>query len=153
MKEADFEQLKKKLAKYCAWQERCSDDVNKKLINLGASKHDMEKIVKWLTDEKYINDSRFAASFARGKFNNNNWGKNRIIAELRARNLDEQIIRDALNEIEENDYLNTIKELALRKWKEIKTDDPFVKKQKTAAFLVNKGYETDLVFRILGKIE
>jgi regulatory protein len=153
MKTADFEQLKKKLAKYCAWQERCSNDVKIKLLNLGASKYDTEKIVKWLTEEKYINDSRFAATFARGKFNNNNWGKNKIIAELRSRNLDEQMIRDALNEIGEKEYLKTIKELALRKWKEIKADDLFMKKQKTATYLVNKGYETDLVFSILEKIE
>jgi regulatory protein len=153
MKTVTYEQLQKKVAKYCAWQERCSHDVKIKLLNLGASKQDTEKIMKWLKEEKYINDSRFAAAFARGKFNNNNWGKMRIISELRARNLDEQIIKDALNEIGENDYLKTIEELALRKWDDIKSDDLFVKKQKTAAFLVNKGYETDLVFKILEKIE
>ena len=153
MKAANYEQLKKKMAKYCAWQERCSHDVKIKLLNLGAEKQDTEKIMKWLKDEKYINESRFAAAFARGKFNNNNWGKIRIISELRARNLDEQTIKDALNEIGENDYLKTIEELASRKWKDVKTDDLFVKKQKTAAFMVNKGYETDLVFRMLEKLE
>lgn len=152
MKAANYEQLKKKVAKYCAWQERCSHDVTIKLMNLDASKQDAEKIMKWLKDEKYIDDSRFAATFARGKFRNNKWGKIRINAELRARKLDEQIIKDALNEIGENDYLNTIEELASRKWKEINTDDLFSKKQKTAAFLVNKGYETDLVFQIIEKI-
>lgn len=141
------------MAKYCAWQERCSRDVKKKLLDLGAEKQDTEKIMKWLKDEKYINESRFAAAFARGKFNNNNWGKIRIISELRARNLDEQIIKDALNEIGENDYFKTLEELASRKLNDIKTDDLFIKKQKTAAFLLNKGYETDLVFRTLEKLE
>ncbi len=153
MEAANYEQLKKKTAKYCAWQERCSHDVKIKLQNLGASQQETEKIMKWLKDEKYINDTRFAATFSRGKFINNKWGKKRIISELRARNIDDQIIKDALNEIAGNDYLKTIEDLASRKWKDIKTDDLFVKKQKTAAFLVNKGYETDLVFRILEKMD
>ena len=153
MKAASYEQLKKKAAKYCAWQERCSHDVKIKLQNLQASEQETEKIIKWLKDEKYINDSRFAASFARGKFNNNNWGRKRIISELRFRNIDEQIIKNALEEIAENDYLKTLEELASRKWNDIKTDELLAKKQKTAAFLVNKGYEMDLVFRILEKIE
>lgn len=153
MKAANYEQIKKKAEKYCAWQERCSHDVKIKLLNLGASQQDAEKIIKWLKDEKYIDDSRFAATFARGKFNNNNWGKQRIIIELRARNIEELLISEALEEIKVNDYLKTLKELATRKWKEIKTEDAFIKKQKTAAFLVRKGYETGLVFRILEKIK
>ncbi len=153
MKALNYEQLKKKAAKYCAWQERSSHDVKIKLQNLGASQQEAEKIIKWLKDEKYVNDSRFAATFARGKFRNNNWGKQRIILELRARNIEELLISEALEEIKVNDYLKTLKELATRKWKEVKTEDTFIKKQKTAAFLVSKGYETDLVFRILQQIE
>ncbi len=153
MKATDYEQLKKKLAKYCAWQERCSYDAGNKLQNLGASKQDAEKIIKWLKNENYINDVRFAEAFVRGKFNNNKWGKIKIISELRIRNLDEQTIKNALKEITESDYLKTLNELASKKWREVKADNLFQKKQKTAAYLANKGFETDLVYSILEKIE
>ena len=147
-----IEDLKKKLAKYCAWQDRCTFEAEKKLTGLGASNTETDKILKWLHEENFINDARFAASFARGKFANNKWGKQRIIAELKARKIEDDLIANAIEEINQEDYEENLKKLALKKWKELKTGDSFTKKQKTASFLVNKGYETELVFSILEKI-
>ncbi|TVQ89657.1 MAG: RecX family transcriptional regulator [Bacteroidetes bacterium] len=147
-----IDNLRKKLAKYCAWQDRCTFEAERKLAELGASKTEMAKTLKWLKDENFLNDARFASSFARGKFVNNKWGKQRIIAELRSRKIEDAFITTAIEEINQKDYAETLKNLALKKWKELKTVDSYSKKQKTAAFLVNKGYEADLVFNILDKI-
>lgn len=143
----------KKAAKYCAWQERCSFDVRKKYIDQGFTPGEIEKLVEWLKTEKYIDDARFAKTYARSKFNNNQWGRKRIMMELKSRDVDASAIDLALNEIKEKDYLQTIEKLAEKKWQQIKTGEIFIKKQKTAAFLVNKGFETDLAIRTIDRIE
>lgn len=143
----------KKAAKYCAWQERCSFDVRKKYIGQGFTTGEIEKLVEWLKTEKYIDDTRFAKTYARSKFNNNQWGRKRIMMELKSRDIDASAVELALNEIKEKDYLQTIEKLAEKKWQQIKTGEIFIKKQKTAAFLVNKGFETDLAIHTVDKIE
>lgn len=153
MTSARLENLMKKAAKYCAWQERCSFDVRKKYIDQGFTPGEIEKLVEWLKTEKYIDDARFAKTYARSKFNNNQWGRKRIMMELKSRDVDASAIDLALNEIKEKDYLQTIEKLAEKKWQQIKTGEIFIKKQKTAAFLVNKGFETDLAIRTIDRIE
>jgi regulatory protein len=147
----DSNQLKLKMARFCAWRERCSRETEEKLIQLGATGRQIGDILKWLAEENYLNDERFARSFAHGKFANNHWGKHRISAELKARKIDQQTIQSAIDLIEDNHYQDTAMRLAKKKWNEIKNEDPFIKKQKVAAYLVGKGFEMDLVWRILEK--
>jgi regulatory protein len=147
----DSNQLKLKMARFCAWRERCSFESEEKLYQLGATDKQSKELLKWLEEENYLNDERFARSFAQGKFSNNNWGKHRILAELKARKIDQLIILAAINLIDDTQYKQTATRLAKKKWNEIKTEDSFIKKQKVAAYLVGKGFEMDLVWKILEK--
>lgn len=149
----DTIQLKQKAAKFCAWRERCSSEVIEKLRQLGATLQQQQQVLQWLQQENYINNKRFAATFARGKFTNNNWGRQRIFLELKSRGIDEADIQKALEEIPENEYLKTLEKLARKKWNETKTDDLYIKKQKTAAFLAGKGYENELLWKMVEKLK
>jgi regulatory protein len=100
----DSNQLKLKMARFCAWRERCSFETEEKLYQLGATGKQIKGIAKWLEEENYLNDERFARSFAQGKFSNNNWGKHRILAELKARKIDQLFIHAAINLIEDTQY-------------------------------------------------
>jgi regulatory protein len=79
----DSNQLKRKMARYCAWRERNTAETEQKLIQLGASSKQVKELLTWLRDENYLNDLRFAISFANGKFLNNHWGRFKISAELK----------------------------------------------------------------------
>lgn len=140
------------MARFCAWRERCTRETEEKLIQLGASGKQVKDLLKWLSEENYLNDERFARSFAQGKFSNNHWGKHRITAELKARKIDNHYIKTAINLIEDNHYEETAVHLAKKKWNEIKTEDSFIKKQKVAAYLVGKGFEMDKVWKIIESI-
>ncbi|MFN3555228.1 MAG: regulatory protein RecX [Bacteroidales bacterium] len=150
--ESAFNQLQQKAARFCAWRERCSSEVEEKLRQLGASAAQQKKLIQWLQQEGYLNDARFARSFARGKFANNHWGRIRIAMELKARHIENTTIEEALIEISENQYLQTMEKICNRKWEELEGKEHFERKQKTAAYLAGKGYELNLVWQIVEKI-
>lgn len=149
----DNNQLKLKMTRFCAWRERCSHETRQKLIQSGASPRQVKEIIQWLMEENYLNDQRFACSFARGKFAYNHWGKQRISAELKNRQIDPLYITEAIELIDEGDYHDAALMLARKKWKDIREKDPFIKKQKTAAYLASKGFELDMVWKIVEKIQ
>ncbi len=148
----ELSELKRKIARFCAWRDRCSIEVEKKLYELEATPLQTKELMKWLNDEKFLDDARFAKSYAYGKFSQNHWGKLRIIAELRHRALEQELINEALKNISENEYTETLESLAGKKFRDIKSNDLFIKKQKTAAYLSSKGFENDLIWKTVETI-
>ncbi|MFW5706838.1 MAG: regulatory protein RecX [Bacteroidota bacterium] len=152
MKSLTVDELKKKLARYCAWRERCSTEAEEKLIALGAGKKHIAEVLKWLVEENYLNDERFAIAFASGKFNYNRWGNFRIAGELAKRGIERKLIDKALSSIEPQAYQKTANMLAQKKYSEVKDDNFHSKKQKTAAYLVSKGFETEIAWKAVNTI-
>ncbi len=138
-----------KAQEYCAYQERCPFDVEQKLHLWGVDKERSKKIIEKLIKENFIDEARYARSFVRGKFLYNKWGKLKITNELRSKKIKKETISTGLDEINDDEYFQTIKTLAQKKETEIKENDLFKKKQKVARFLISRGFEPSLVFEIL----
>lgn len=138
-----------KTQEYCAYQERCKQDVLNKLYSWGVDNTRANKIIEVLINDNFINESRFASSFARGKFYHNKWGKIKITYELCLRKIDETLIQKGINEIPDTEYFAVIKTLIHKKSKEIKEKDKFLKNQKIARYLTARGFEPDIVFSLL----
>lgn len=138
-----------KARRYCAYQERCQSEVRSKLLEWGQKGNTLEDIIAQLISEDFINEERFAKAFARGKFKMKNWGTEKIKAELKRRNISDYCIRQAMHEIENEDVLATVKKLILKKSATIKESSPMLRKNKLAAFLIRKGFESSLVWSIL----
>ncbi len=137
----------KKLQRYCAYQDRCHKEVRTKLLDLGIYGDDLEEIIAELIAENFLNELRFAKSYARGKFRMKRWGKNRIKQELKLRKLSAYCIKKALLEIEEEDYLSTINDLIEKKIKDYKEPNEYKLKNKIALYLINKGYESSIAWQ------
>ncbi len=135
--------------KYCAYQERCHQEVKSKLYDWGLYSEDVDNIIVTLIQEDFLNEERFAASFVRGKFRIKKWGRIKILAELGKRNITEYCKKKGLEEIEEEDYLSTLKEVLRRRASQEKEQVPYVRNQKLAAYLYARGFESDLVWKIL----
>ena len=134
--------LLKKLQHYCAYQDRCHFEVNQKLTQLGADKETADEIFLELLDEGFLNEERFARSIARGKFRIHHWGKNKIIAHLKARFITDPIIQIALTEIEEEAYHQQLQILLKRIFEEKKDLN------RTIQALIVRGYESELVYEM-----
>ena len=143
------DQVLDKMAKYCAYQERCVKDVRDKLKTFEISEEEKTKIFDYLIDNRFVNDERFAKSFVRGKVNQSGWGVNKIRFHLIQKGIDKDIIEEALGQTDEEAYRQRLIEILKTKAKTVKADSDFEKKRKLAAYAIQKGFEGTLVWEIL----
>jgi regulatory protein len=143
------EQALQKLRHYCGYQERSHHEVEQKLWELRVNKAYHEEIVFTLIHEDYLNEQRFATHFAGGKFRMNEWGKKKISYALKEKRVSDYCIQKALNEINYDDYEKILKELAVKKYDSLKNDQYLVRKKKTIDYLLQKGFEFELVNNVV----
>ena len=134
------------MQRYCAYQDRCHQEVRKKLMEMGVYPDWREEVIVELIQENFLNEERFARSFARGKFRMKQWGKLRILRELKQRDISEYCIRKAMDEIEEEDYLKTLQLLIEKKANQLKETDSYKKRNKIVQYLLQRGYESALAW-------
>lgn len=136
----------KKLEGYCAYQDRCHKEVISKLKEMDMIPEAIDIIVGHLIKENYLNEERFARSFARGKFNIKKWGKNRIENELKYRDISKFNIRLAMQEIDPAEYLKSFNSLAKKRLAEIREKNLQKRRKKLADYLLYRGWESGMVY-------
>ncbi|KOS07301.1 recombinase RecX [Flavobacterium akiainvivens] len=146
------EEAKRKMEQFCAYQERCHEEVVQKLRGMRMIPEAIDAVMGHLIEHKFINEERFARSFARGKFRIKQWGKKRIVLELKARGISKYNIDSALQEINPDEYLETFYALAQKQWEATREANLQKKKKKVGDFLLRKGFESNLVFDELARI-
>lgn len=134
-----------KIESWCAYQERCQQEVRDKLYSWGLWTDAVESIICELISRNFLSEERFAIAYAGGKFRIKKWGKQKIKVELKRRNIPEPIIRRAMKEIESEDYANAIEKVLASKWKSEKEKHPLKKKLKVMRYLVSRGFEPELI--------
>lgn len=146
--------IKKKLADYCVYQERSHYEVEQKLKEYTFLDQDERgEIIVWLIHNNFLNEERFALSYTRGKFYQKKWGKIKITQGLKQKKIPNNLINIGLEQINEDDYISTIKELANKKWNTIRESEIFLKKKKLYNYLQQKGYENYFIHEIIENID
>ena len=153
-KQLSKEQALQKLRHYCSYQERCHAEVKEKLYSFGLFKQVVEECISQLIDENYLNEERFAIQFAGGKFRMKQWGRQKIKQALKLKRVSEYCIRKALNEIDEEQYLKTLRKLASQKWESLRAPGitNYVKSQKTTMYLLQRGFEPELIRMVISQM-
>ena len=147
------DQVLDKIAKYCAYQERCVKDVWDKLKSFDIPQEEKEKILDYLLGNRFVNDERFAKSFVRGKINQSGWGLNKIRFHLMQKGIAKDIIDEALGQTDEDLYRQRLIDILKTKSKTIKAETDFEKKRKLAAYAMQKGFEASLVWEVLKELD
>ncbi|BDU23968.1 regulatory protein RecX [Flavobacterium sp. GSB-24] len=142
-----------KLEHFCAYQERCHDEVVAKLYSLKMTSDEVNSIVVQLIEGNFLNETRFACSFARGKHRIKHWGKIRITNELKARHISATNITLALKEISPEEYFETFENLAERSWNNISEGNLLKKRKKFCDYMLRRGYESNLVYEKVKELE
>ncbi len=132
---------------FCDYQERCINDVKNKLQSWKVSSTTIEQIITRLEKEDYINEERFAVNFAVGKLRNNKWGRTKIFYALSQKQIPEIYIQMALNEIDEDEYLSTLK--SILNSKKINESDDFKRKAKLVKYAQQKGFLPSLAWKVV----
>ena len=146
------DELQKKMEYYCVYQDRCHQEVERKMTEYQLIPEAKEKILLHLMEHNFLNEERFSKSFARGKFRIKNWGKQRIVRELKFKNISTYNIKTALKEIDEELYIKTIEKIATSKNNTIIEPNLFKKKKKIYDYLFRKGYESSLIQETISKL-
>ncbi|PTX60037.1 regulatory protein [Kordia periserrulae] len=141
-----------KIQQFCVYQDRCHKEVVEKLQNMNMIPDAIDVIVTKLIEDNFLNEERFSKSFARGKFRIKKWGRLRIVRELKFRNISKYNIDIALKEIEENEYLKTLDELAEKRANAVKETNPLKRKKKIADYLLYRGWESHLVYEKINEL-
>lgn len=142
-----------KIEYFCSYQERCHEDVVAKLRTMKMDSDEIDQIMVHLIASNFLNEERFACSFARGKHRIKHWGKIRIISELKFKKISQTIINSALKEITPEEYLATFHALAERHWKSIRETNALKKRKKFCDYMLRRGFESNLVYDKVKELE
>lgn len=146
------EDILQKLVKFCNYQERSIKEVEDKMKKLGVAPEEQEEYIERLQLEGFLDEERFARSFARSKFLYNQWGRQKIEVYLKSKGVPSELIEKGLNEIDPEQYEEVVDELARKKTESLKAEDTGLKaKQKVWRFLAQRGFEPEVIGKSLEK--
>ena len=143
-----FEEIKQKLVNYCVYQVRCHSEVEQKMRDFLLIPEAKDEIFLYLIKENYLNEERFTRSYIRGKFYIKHWGRNKIRINLKQKGITEKLIAKSMNEIDEQDYLDSVNKIYHDYYSKQKGMRDYQKKSKTIKHLMSKGYEYDLIMEV-----
>ncbi len=141
-----LQEATKKLEHYCAYQERCHQEVRQKLLGMYMIPEAIDVIIVHLLEHNYLNEERFAKTFVRGKFRIKKWGRRRLTQELERKDISKVNINQAITEIDDNNYIETFHDLAEKKANSLKESNKFKKRKKLINYLIYRGWESHLVY-------
>jgi regulatory protein len=133
----------------CAQREMCRHDIRQKLVSWGLKDEAVGRILALLTEGKFIDEERYALAFSKDKFKYNKWGKLKISAGLKMKNIPAEIIGRALGSIDENEYLELLKNIIEKQQKTVKSRNQFELKGKILRHCLSRGFESHLVYDLL----
>ncbi|KEO72088.1 regulatory protein RecX [Anditalea andensis] len=147
------QQAKLKIASFCAYQERCQQEVRDKLYSYGLNPEEVENLLSYMIEEGFLNEERFAVAFVGGKFRIKKWGRNKILNELKIRKISPNCIKSGMKEIPAEEYWQTLQGLAEKKWESMSDKNDFIRSQKVFRYLMSRGYEADLIQEVISRFE
>lgn len=141
-----------KLQNYCSYQERCHQEVRQKLIGMRMIPEAIDQIIVNLLEHNFLNEERFAKTFVSGKFRIKKWGRRRLTLELKKKGVGKFNINQAINEIDEVDYIDTFNDLAENRLQYIRETNKLKKKKKLVDYLLYRGWESHLVYEKVNQL-
>ncbi len=138
-----------KARQYCDYEERCIYDVRNKLHQWSVQGELIDKIILQLENENYIDEDRYVRAFALGKLRINKWGRNKILYALLSKKIPDLIIQIGLEELDSEEYLQTLKQVLSSK--KIDEKDPYKYKAKLAQYAIQKGFQPSLVWQTINE--
>src|SRR5690554_2447670 len=144
------EEATRRMERFCVYSERCHKEVRQKLYEMRMIPEAIDHIILHLLQNNFLNETRFAQAFARGKFRIKKWGRKRIVNELKFREISKFNIQIALKEIPDAEYFKTFDALVEKRLGQLTSEKNLQKKRKKLAdYLLYRGWESELVY---GKI-
>ena len=144
--------LLNKAATYASRCEHCESEVREKLLIWGGTSEETDEIIAYLIEERYIDNQRYANSYAKDKFRFNHWGKYKISIMLRSKDIESETIEEALDQIDEEEYLEKLQQILKDKLRSLKYSSEYEKKGKLFKFAQSRGFESSAISKVINSI-
>ncbi len=146
-----FDEIKQKMINYCVYQDRCHQEVEQKMKEFLLIPEAKDEILLYLIRENYLNEERFVRSYIRGKFYLKHWGRNKIKNHLKFKGVSGKLVQSCYDEIEEGDYVATIKKIYQQYYEKQKGLREYQKQAKTIKYLIGRGFEYDIIQEVINE--
>jgi regulatory protein len=144
--------LLNKAATYASRCEHCESEVREKLLIWGGTSEETDEIIAYLIEERYIDNQRYANSYAKDKFRFNHWGKYKISMMLRSKDIESEFIEEALGQIDDEEYLEKLQQILKDKLRSLKYASEYEKKGKLFKFAQSRGFESGAISKVIDSI-
>jgi regulatory protein len=144
--------LLNKASTYASRCEHCESEVREKLLIWGGTSEETDEIIAYLIEERYIDNQRYANSYAKDKFRFNHWGKYKISMMLRSKDIESETIEEALDQIDEEEYLEKLQQILRDKLRSLKYSSEYEKKGKLFKFAQSRGFESGAISKVIDSI-
>jgi regulatory protein len=144
--------LLNKAATYASRCEHCESEVREKVLTWGGTIEEADEIIVYLIEERYIDNQRYANSYAKDKFRFNHWGKYKISMMLRSKNIESEFIEEALDQIDDEEYLDKLQQILRDKLRSLKYSSEYEKKGKLFKFAQSRGFENGAISKVIDSI-
>ena len=149
MRELSEPEALNKAAAYCTTCERCISEVTAKLVSWGVAPVAQQRIIDRLQHENFISEERYSRAFVNDKLRFNRWGRIKITAALREKRLPGNLIKEALEQIDDEEYMKILREVVAAKHRELRGKDDYASKQKILRFAASRGFEPALIMQTI----
>ena len=143
------EQALHKLAALCSQAEHCTSEMKEKMTRWGVADEEQHRVIDYLVANRYVDDRRYARSFVNDKLKYNKWGPRKIEQALWMKRLDDSIRQEALDDVDDSDYIAVLRPLLQSKRRATKADSTYELNQKLFRYAVGRGFTVDQIRRVL----
>ena len=147
------EQALQKLAALCSQSEHCTSEMKEKMTRWGIDEDAQQRVVEYLVANRYVDDRRYARSFVNDKLKYNKWGPRKIEQSLWMKHIDESILREALDDVENEEYISVLRPLLTSKRKTTKAETDYEMNQKLLRFAIGRGFTFEQVKEVIDDVD
>ena len=148
-KEMNEQEAYLQLAALCAQAEHCEQEMRDKMKRWELDETVQNRVIDRLTEERYIDNERYARAFVKDKIRYNKWGRRKVQQALWMKRIDTDIQQRVLDEIDEKEYLDVLRSLLKQKRKSIKAENDYELNQKLVRFALSRGFTFDIIHQCL----
>ena len=147
----EFAKVLDRLQSQCVKREYCRSDIFRKALTAFEGDRDAaERLVASLVEDRFVDDSRYAAAFAREKARLSGWGPVKISYSLIAKGISKAVVSEALKEVDQEEADSRMVTVLETKYRALKGDPQ--EKFKLIKFGLTRGYEYEKIAPVVDEI-
>lgn len=131
-----------KLETLCSRSEQCEYDLNQKMFRWGLSTADRKDVIDFLRENRFVDDTRYAKSYANDKSRFSSWGPYKVRIELLRKRIKPAVISEALNNVNPQIWKEGLMRCAITKAKnlDLTGEAGYDSRNKLFRYLISRGY-------------